>query len=130
MPDDRPAAPVPPATRLPENLESFSRTATFTQDTVPAGLRKDHITKAGSWGLIHIEEGALCYRVTDPRRVATTLELTPDTARGVIEPTILHHVEPVGPVRFYVEFLREPAPVPLCDEERQARQENEVRSAS
>ena len=35
-------------------------------------------------------------------------ELTVDSAGepGVVEPTILHHVAPVGPVRFHVEFLR------------------------
>jgi hypothetical protein len=33
--------------------------------------------------------------------------LTPDTARGVIEPAILHSVKPLGPVRFFVEFYRQ-----------------------
>jgi tellurite resistance-related uncharacterized protein len=91
---------------LPDGLESYRRTADFTEKTVPAALRADHTTKEGSWGLIVVEQGALAYRITDPRRPESETLLTPDTAPGVIEPTILHHVEPQGAVRFHVEFWR------------------------
>jgi len=121
--------PVAPATSLPEGLEVYSRTGTFTEDTVPAKLRQDHSTKAGSWGLIRVEQGVLRYRVTDPRRRPGERDLTPETEPGVVEPTILHHVEPVGPVRFHVEFLRQPtASVPLCRHEELAERENQKRS--
>jgi tellurite resistance-related uncharacterized protein len=121
--------PTAPAERLPDGLEPYSRTATFTQETVPAGLLKDHSTKVGSWGLIHVEEGVLRYPVTDPGRVPVARELTQESGPGVVEPTILHHVEPVGPVRFHVEFLRTPArPVPLCQHEELAEQENRDRA--
>jgi tellurite resistance-related uncharacterized protein len=93
-------------TRLPEGLESYKRTPTFTEASVPAGLLKDHSTKDGTWGLIHVEEGSLRYVVTDPRRSGAEGILTPDSAPGIVEPTILHYVEPLGVVRFYVEFLR------------------------
>jgi tellurite resistance-related uncharacterized protein len=106
MPDTASASPTRPAHELPEGLESYSRTGTFTGATLPEALRRDHSTKEGSWGLIRVEEGVLRYRVTDPRRIHTELELTPETGPGVVEPTILHHVEPLGPVRFHVEFLR------------------------
>jgi tellurite resistance-related uncharacterized protein len=122
--------PVAPASELPEGLEPYSRTATFTQDTVPAGLRKDHTTKAGSWGLIRVHEGALRYRVTDPRRLPTERDLTAESEPGVVEPTILHHVEPIGPVRFHVEFLRKAATsIPLCRHEELAERENRRRKA-
>lgn len=126
MSNEQPAAP---AAGLPEGLEPYSRTGTFTEETVPAGLRQDHSTKAGSWALIHVGQGALRYRVTDPRRLPTERELTPETEPGVVEPTILHHVEPIGPVRFHVEFLREAAAsVPLCRHEELAEKENQKRS--
>jgi len=64
------------------------------------------MTKESSWGLIVVEQGTLTYRITDPRRPAAEMMLTPQSAPGVIEPTILHHVEPQGPVRFHVEFWR------------------------
>ena len=91
---------------LPEGLVSYRRTADFTETTMPAALLADHTTKEGSWGLIVVEEGTLLYRVTDPRRPPSETLLTPLTDPGVIEPTILHHVVPQGPVRFHVEFWR------------------------
>lgn len=93
---------------LPEGLRPYTRTATFTEATIPKGLLRAHAIKAGSWGLIHVLEGRLAYRTTDPRRPAIERVLTPAAPPGVVEPTILHEVEPLGPVRFFVEFLRRP----------------------
>ena len=95
---------------LPAEVQSYSRTAEFTEATVPAGLLRSHTTKAGAWGLIHVLEGRLAYRITDPRRPRSDAVLTPASGPGVVEPTILHEVEPLGPVRFFVEFLRAPEP--------------------
>jgi tellurite resistance-related uncharacterized protein len=95
-------------TDLPAHLEPYKRTAAFNESTVPAGLLADHSTKEGVWGLIRVAEGKLRYLVTDPRRTSTNEVLTPQTAPGLIEPTILHRVEPIGPVAFHVEFLRDP----------------------
>jgi len=85
-------------------MAPYRRTAMFTETTIPGGLLRAHTTKEGAWALIHVMEGSLVYRITDPRRHAEQLVLTPETAPGVVEPTILHEVEPVGAVRFYVEF--------------------------
>lgn len=93
---------------LPPGLEAYKRTPVFTETSVPAGLLADHTTKEGTWGLIEVEQGSLVYRVTDPRRAASEHLLTPDSEPGVVEPTIRHHVEPQGPVRFHVTFLRRP----------------------
>jgi tellurite resistance-related uncharacterized protein len=95
---------------LPPNLAPYARTTEFTEATVPPGLLRAHTTKAGAWGLIHVLEGRLAYRITDPRRAASETVLTPAGEPGVVEPTILHEVEPIGPVRFYVEFLRSAEP--------------------
>lgn len=92
--------------RLPANIQPYKRTPEFTEATVPEGLKRDHDTKDGVWALIHVLEGRLAYRVTDPRRAPVELILTPTSGAGVIEPTIRHAVEPLGPVRFYVEFHR------------------------
>jgi tellurite resistance-related uncharacterized protein len=89
---------------LPKNARPYRRTDVFTEATVPAGLLKAHSTKEGAWGLIHVLEGRLAYRVVDPRRLSSETILTPETPQGVVEPTILHEVEPLGPVRFFVEF--------------------------
>lgn len=91
---------------LPEGLETYNRTATFTESTVPAALLADHSTKSGVWGLIQVEEGTLRYLVTDPRRAPAERFLTSANEPAIVEPTILHRVEPIGAVRFHVAFLR------------------------
>lgn len=93
-------------TSLPDGLECYKRTPDFTEATVPPGLLKDHSTKEGTWGLIHVTSGSLGYVVTDPRRPSSERLLTRDTPPGVVEPTMLHHVEPLGAVSFFVEFYR------------------------
>lgn len=97
---------------LPPDLVPYRRTAEFTESTVPPGLLRAHTTKVGAWGLIHVLEGRLAYRITDPRKPASETILTAESPPGVIEPTVLHEVEPLGPVRFYVEFLRAPEAAP------------------
>ncbi len=89
-------------TELPEGLTAYKRTPSFSETTVPAGLLKNHATKAGVWGLIHVETGRLRYVVPsrDEDRVLDRAN------RGVVTPEVLHRVEPLGPVRFYVEFWR------------------------
>ena len=93
-------------TRLPQGLVAYKRTPIFTETTVPVGLLKDHSTKKGTWGLIHVEEGGLWYFITDPERPASHDILSPDWEMAVVEPTIVHRVEPMGRVRFWVEFWR------------------------
>lgn len=95
------------APELPAGLRAYRCTDVFTQDTVPKGLLKAHNTRDGVWALITVLEGELAYSVTDPRRPVSQTVLTPHTPPGVIEPTILHAVEPHGPVRFFVEFHRQ-----------------------
>jgi tellurite resistance-related uncharacterized protein len=93
-------------TSLPPGLAAYRRTPEFTEASVPRALLRAHATKAGAWGLIQVLEGRLAYRVTDPRRPTTETILSPGGEPGVVEPTILHEVEPLGPVRFFVEFMR------------------------
>jgi tellurite resistance-related uncharacterized protein len=93
---------------LPTGVAPYKRTPTFTEATVPAGLLHDHSTKEGTWGLIHVEERRLRYLVTYPARPSEEAILEPDAPPGVVEPLILHRVEPRGAVRFHVEFLRRP----------------------
>lgn len=92
--------------QLPEGLSVYKRTPTFTETSVPRGLLADHSTKEGVWGLIRVEEGSLLYVVTDPRRDFSEHILAPGGAPGVVEPTIIHRVEPLGAVRFHVAFSR------------------------
>jgi tellurite resistance-related uncharacterized protein len=85
---------------LPEGLKAYKRTPVFDQDSLPAGLRREHRTKAGVWALIHVLEGRLRYRTFNP---ASETELTPKEP-GVVRPEQPHSVEPLEPMRMFVEF--------------------------
>ena len=89
----------------PTDLAAYQRTPEFTAETIPAGLRKDHSTKQGVWARIVILEGTLHYQIDALNR---SFELTPEHP-GIVVPQMLHHVAPVGAVRFYVEFYRQHA---------------------
>jgi len=78
----------------------YKVTPEFDEDTLPAGLRKEHRTKAGVWGVIRILEGRLKYTVLDP--VSESI-LDPDHS-GLVLPDRPHLVEPLGPMRMQVEF--------------------------
>lgn len=87
---------------LPDHVRAYSRSPTFDETTVPAGLRKDHQTKPGVWGVINVVSGSLRYVIA---ATGDEFSLTPDSP-GVVEPEALHNVAPLGPVSFYVEFYR------------------------
>jgi len=57
---------------------------------MPAGLRKDHATKAGVWARIVVSEGRLGYRVHPP--LERSVELAPGCP-GIVVPEARHHVE-------------------------------------
>jgi len=88
---------------LPDDVAPYNRTPAFTEATVPDGLRREHATKAGVWGLIHVESGRLRYEIAGGEEA---VELVPGNPPGVIEPEVRHSVTPVGAVTFYVEFHR------------------------
>jgi tellurite resistance-related uncharacterized protein len=110
MADKKHPVPQVAAAALPQGLESYRRTDLFSEKSVPAGLLKAHATKAGTWGLIRVTDGDLLYRIEDERRIPVEHRLRADLPPGVVEPTILHSVQPIGPVCFYVEFFRAATP--------------------
>jgi len=87
---------------LPAGLVAHRRTPIFDQDTIPAGLRREHRTAAGVWGLITVLEGRLRFRTLRPVRETV---LAPGTPMA-IAPQQPHEVDPDGPVRFFVDFYR------------------------
>ncbi len=92
------------AFELPDHFVAYKQTADFTDATVPVALRKNHATKPGVWARIVVGDGRLRYRVDALDR---TFELAPGIV-GIVLPEVPHHVEPIGPVRFHVEFLHAP----------------------
>ncbi len=74
------------------------------RDQLPAGLRREHRTKPGVWGVIRVLEGRLRYEVLDP--VFETI-LEPGHP-GLVLPDVPHRVEPLGAMRMQVEFYHQP----------------------
>lgn len=89
--------------QLPNNVSPYKRTPEFTEENVPAGLLCAHQTKESVWGKIVILEGKLQYTILEPEQEVVILD---ESLYGIVEPTILHEVKPLGKVRFYVEFHR------------------------
>lgn len=85
---------------LPPELVAYRRTPEFTEQTLPAGLRKDHSTKPGVWALIHVLEGRLRYCVPAWNHD----QILEPGVFGIVAPQVVHFVEPVGAVRLFVEF--------------------------
>ena len=83
--------------QLPANVKAYHRTPDFDAASVPAGLLREHRTKAGTWGLIVIEKGELLYRILEPE--VEEILLTTERS-GVVEPGLLqHHLLLPPPVR-------------------------------
>lgn len=86
---------------LPTDAVAY-RTLEFDQTSLPAGLRGDHNTRAGVWARVDVLSGRL-------RFVMPVLAVDDALAAGehvIVPPELVHHVEPLGPVRLRVTFLR------------------------
>ena len=87
---------------MPDDLAAYRKTGEFTENNMPKSLLHQHATKTGVWAKIHVREGKLIYYVDE---LGVKFEISRD-APGIVIPEVKHHVEPVGPVAFLVEFYR------------------------
>jgi tellurite resistance-related uncharacterized protein len=78
----------------------YRTTPVFDEETLPAGLRREHRTKAGVWGVIRLLEGRLSLSFTWTGRERL---LSPGTP-GLVRPEEPHLVTPLGAMRMQVEF--------------------------
>jgi tellurite resistance-related uncharacterized protein len=88
---------------LPEGFHTYKRTPEFDALSIPDSLRNAHSTKRGVWAKVRVSEGQLRYSVHAPLHQEFVLQPGND---GIIVPEVLHHVELLGPVQFYVEFYK------------------------
>ena len=94
----------PPMTTLPADVAAYRSIGPFDEHTIPKGLLNDHATKAGTWGLLTVETGAVRYEITEPG-AESVHRLEPDHP-GIIIPRQRHHLVLIGSVSFTVTFLR------------------------
>lgn len=93
----------PPCDRaeMPVSLVLIGSAEPFSQDTLPAGLRRSHRTAAGVWGLLRVASGAVSFRL----EVSPPLELVLTAGSSQpIPPEVLHDLTVTGPVWLTVEF--------------------------
>lgn len=93
---------------LPADAEPYRSTGEFTDSTLPAGLRREHTTRPGVWGRAEVLSGRL--RFVMPILAVDRVLAADDHA--IIPPGLPHHVEPLGPLRMRVVFLRCPDAAP------------------
>jgi len=86
--------------------EPYRSTPVFDEVTLPAGLRREHRTKAGVWGLVRAIEGRLKLTYLDSD---TETIITPERP-AVVLPEQPHLVEPLGAMKMQVDFYDEPPP--------------------
>ncbi len=78
----------------------YRSTPIFDATTLPAGLRRDHRTREGTWGVIRVLAGAIRLHYAAPPRALT---LTAGES-AVVAPQETHWVEVVGPMEMQVDF--------------------------
>ncbi len=90
---------------LPGDLEVTRTAGPFDQDTIPDGLRRDHLVAEGRWGCLRVSEGSVGFLMaTEPpleRRLVAG-------DRQAIPPGIPHHLIVEGPAVIAVDFLVRP----------------------
>jgi tellurite resistance-related uncharacterized protein len=80
--------------------QPYRSTPVFDENSLPAGLRRGHRTKAGVWGVIRVLEGEVVFTQLSP---PDEQHLSPGRP-GLILPDQPHFVTPSGPMRMQVEF--------------------------
>ena len=89
----------------PDDAVVYRRTPDFDETGIPRGMTADHSTRAGVWGRIHVESGALLYWIEPPLERELRID-APGSA--VIVPEVRHRIAAEGEVRFFIEFGRVP----------------------
>ena len=89
--------------KLPEGLVSSGSSLTFTEDTIPAALQKEHKLAAGRWGVLHVFAGSV--RFVNLETSEESDVSAPDHV--IIHPEVPHRVQLTGPVQCRVDFFRE-----------------------
>lgn len=85
-------------------IAPYRTTPVFDETTLPEGLRREHRTRAGVWGVIRVLDGRLSLTFHDKD---VTVEVT-SAAPALVLPNQPHSVTPLGPMRMQVAFYEGP----------------------
>lgn len=81
-------------------MAAYRSTPVFDEISLPAALRADHRTKAGTWGVITILEGEVRLTYAEPLEQRVLAPGRP----GLVRPEQTHFVTPMGAMRMRVDF--------------------------
>lgn len=87
---------------IPDGLRFVRTSRQWDQRTMPSGLSRAHRIATGRWGRIVVAEGRL--RFTASTTPPLDVIVGPGSAQP-IPPDVDHEVEPIGPVRFSIDFF-------------------------
>jgi tellurite resistance-related uncharacterized protein len=86
----------------PDGLEFVRSSPEWDEHTVPKGLLRSHRIATGVWGRIVVRHGSLRFVArTDPELRTVVDRDAPQS----IPPDVQHEVEPLGSVRFSIDFF-------------------------
>lgn len=82
----------------------YKSTPIFDETNLPEAIRKEHRTKAGTWGLLRVIEGHVRLVFVEPHR-----EIAVSPGRPApIAPQDTHFVIVDGPMQLQIDFFHEP----------------------
>ena len=88
---------------IPEGYHLGRTSTEWDEASMPPALRRDHRVARGLWGRIVMGAGRMRFvSETDP---VCDVIVTPDGPQA-IPPEVTHRVEPIGSVRFAIEFYQ------------------------
>ncbi|HUN32910.1 MAG TPA: DUF3565 domain-containing protein [Trebonia sp.] len=95
----------PPCDRAepPDTIRPVRSSPEWDEHSLPPGLRRAHQLAVGTWGKLVVRSGALRFSMNGEPPLS--LELDSDSSAQAIPPGIYHEVEPVGSVRFHIDFF-------------------------
>ena len=86
---------------LPDGLRRVRTAGPFDADSLPAGLRRDHVVAPHTWAVARVLDGAVTLTLDEPP--ATSIELAAGAERA-IPPGVRHALVVEGPMRVEVDF--------------------------
>jgi tellurite resistance-related uncharacterized protein len=99
------ACPLCDRAELPDGLQLVRTTPKWDEHTMPAGLRIAHHLSRGTWGRIVVLHGQL--RFVARTKPIIDAVVNPGRAQA-IPPDIEHDIQPLGSVRFSIDFFSIP----------------------
>lgn len=92
---------------LPDDLEWVRSSDTWTEESLPAGLRRAHRLGARTWGRLTVESGHVRFLAEAPDWDREPADLVAGDTQA-IPPGMPHHLDLSDPASLHIDFYRVP----------------------